>query len=80
MKRDNLRMRQTHRVSSDFRRGFNQKISRMDEALMQFTDTQVNHTTLHYQMYLQFKKYPNVTHSYVFFLNNSIKCSNLMLP
>ncbi|CAL4060503.1 unnamed protein product, partial [Meganyctiphanes norvegica] len=40
MKRDNLRMRQTFRVSSDFRRGFNQKISRMDEALMQFTDTQ----------------------------------------
>lgn len=27
-------------MSTDFRRGFNQKISRMDEALMQFTETQ----------------------------------------
>ena len=33
-------MQENHRVSTDFRRGFNQKISRMDEALMQFTDTQ----------------------------------------
>ncbi|XP_068207468.1 serine-rich adhesin for platelets-like [Palaemon carinicauda] len=37
---DNHRARQNHRMSTDFRRGFNQKISRMDEALMQFTDTQ----------------------------------------
>ncbi|KAB7493810.1 hypothetical protein Anas_10160 [Armadillidium nasatum] len=33
-------MRQNHRVSTDFRRSFNQKILRMDEALMQFTETQ----------------------------------------
>nr|XP_045581515.1 uncharacterized protein LOC123745243 isoform X1 [Procambarus clarkii] len=39
-KLDNKRARETHRMSTDFRRGFNQKISRMDEALMQFTDTQ----------------------------------------
>ncbi|XP_042232774.1 uncharacterized protein LOC121873323 [Homarus americanus] len=39
-KLDNQRARETHRMSTDFRRGFNQKISRMDEALMQFTDTQ----------------------------------------
>ncbi|KAK8378341.1 hypothetical protein O3P69_011082 [Scylla paramamosain] len=38
--KDNQRARETHRMSTDFRRGFNQKISRMDEALMQFTDTQ----------------------------------------
>ncbi|XP_071524409.1 uncharacterized protein [Panulirus ornatus] len=37
---DSKRARETHRMSTDFRRGFNQKISRMDEALMQFTDTQ----------------------------------------
>ncbi|KAK4308690.1 hypothetical protein Pmani_019641 [Petrolisthes manimaculis] len=37
---DHHRARETHRMSTDFRRGFNQKISRMDEALMQFTDTQ----------------------------------------
>ncbi|XP_064082831.1 uncharacterized protein LOC135198803 [Macrobrachium nipponense] len=39
-KAENHRARQNHRMSTDFRRGFNQKISRMDEALMQFTDTQ----------------------------------------
>ncbi|XP_069960814.1 serine-rich adhesin for platelets isoform X2 [Cherax quadricarinatus] len=41
-KMDNQRARETHRMSTDFRRGFNQKISRMDEALMQFTDTQAS--------------------------------------
>lgn len=40
IKKDNARARENHRMSTDFRRGFNQKISRMDEALMQFTDTQ----------------------------------------
>ncbi|XP_069980656.1 putative leucine-rich repeat-containing protein DDB_G0290503 [Penaeus vannamei] len=40
IKKDNARARENHRMSTDFRRGFNQKISRMDEALMQFTETQ----------------------------------------
>ncbi|KAK7086969.1 hypothetical protein SK128_006598, partial [Halocaridina rubra] len=39
-KSNNHRARQNHRMSTDFRRGFNQKIVRMDEALMKFTDTQ----------------------------------------
>ena len=32
--------RENRRVSTDFRRGFNQKIIRMDEALQQFSETQ----------------------------------------